>query len=52
MKEANQGPEAELEESKHGQELYQNGDETTAPLLLISSSAEYWRTTGEIGEPD
>ena len=31
--------ELELEESKHGQELYQSGDETTALMLLISSSA-------------
>jgi hypothetical protein len=38
-KEANQSSEVELEESKHGQELYQNGHETTAPMLLISSSA-------------
>jgi hypothetical protein len=42
-KEANQGPEAELEESKHGQ-LYQNGDQMMAPMLLISSPPEYWRT--------
>jgi hypothetical protein len=38
-KEPNQSSEAELEGSKHGQELYQNGDETTTPMLLISSSA-------------
>ncbi|MFI5103878.1 MAG: hypothetical protein ACHP79_03035, partial [Terriglobales bacterium] len=36
---ANQRSEAEPDESKHGQELYQNAGETTAAMLLISKSA-------------
>ena len=38
-KEANQRSKAKPDESKHGQELYQNAGETTAAMLLISKSA-------------
>jgi hypothetical protein len=38
-REANQSPEAEPDESKQGQDLYQNAGETTAAMLLISKSA-------------
>ena len=38
-KDADQHAEAEPDEAKHGQDLYQNGGEMAAAILLISQSA-------------